>query len=109
MKQQKFTWKTFGSLKYYASKRLQDKLNPQYKTPLARNLDEASQRLVAAKTRYAQSAVENLNADIQTKQKVLWMRVTRVDKELKVLSDLKAEKARMKLELKRPSELKLKS
>ena len=72
------------------------------KTPLAqKNLDEASQQLVAAKTRYAkaQSAVENLNADIQTKQKVLADARADLDKELKVLSDLKAEKAKDEAEL----------
>lgn len=72
------------------------------KTPLAqKNLDEASQQLVAAKTRYskAQSAVENLNADIQTKQKVLADARAELDKELKVLSDLKAEKATDEVEL----------
>lgn len=72
------------------------------KTPLAqKNLDEASQQLIAAKTRYAkaQSAVENLNADIQTKQKVLADARADLDKELKVLSDLKAEKAKDEAEL----------
>ena len=72
------------------------------KTPLAqKNLDEASQQLIAAKTRYtkAQSAVENLNADIQTKQKVLADARAELDKELKVLSDLKAEKAKDEAEL----------
>lgn len=72
------------------------------KTPLAqKNLDEASQQLVAAKTRYAkaQSAVENLNADIQTKQKVLADARADLDKELNVLSDLKAEKAKDEAEL----------
>ena len=72
------------------------------KTPLAqKNLDEASQQLIAAKTRYAkaQSAVENLNADIQTKQKVLADARAELDKELKVLSDLKAEKAKNEAEL----------
>lgn len=72
------------------------------KTPLAqKNLDEASQQLVAAKTRYAkaQSAVENLNADIQTKQKVLADARAELDKELKVLSELKAEKAKDEAEL----------
>ena len=72
------------------------------KTPLAqKNLDEASQQLVAAKTRYAkaQSAVENLNADIQTKQKVLADARADLDKELKVLLDLKAEKAKDEAEL----------
>ena len=72
------------------------------KTPLAqKNLDEASQQLIAAKTRYtkAQSAVENLNADIQTKQKVLAEARAELDKELKVLSDLKAEKATDEAEL----------
>lgn len=72
------------------------------KTPLAqKNLDEASQQLVAAKTRYAkaQSAVENLNADIQTKQKVLADARADLDKELKVLLDLKAEKAKNEAEL----------
>ncbi|MEZ7568327.1 MULTISPECIES: SEC10/PgrA surface exclusion domain-containing protein [unclassified Streptococcus] len=72
------------------------------KTPLAqKNLDEASQQLIAAKTRYtkAQSAVENLNADIQTKQKVLAEARAELDKELKVLSELKAEKARDEAEL----------
>lgn len=72
------------------------------KTPLAqKNLDEASKQLVAAKTRYAkaQSAVENLNADIQTKQKVLADVRADLDKELKVLSDLKAEKATDEAEL----------
>ena len=72
------------------------------KTPLAqKNLDEASQQLIAAKTRYAkaQSAVENLNADIQTKQKVLADARAELDKELKVLSDLKAEKATDEAEL----------
>ncbi|MFS9233184.1 SEC10/PgrA surface exclusion domain-containing protein [Streptococcus parasanguinis] len=72
------------------------------KTPLAqKNLDEASQQLVAAKTRYAkaQTAVENLNADIQTKQKVLADARAELDKELKVLSDLKAEKAKDEAEL----------
>ena len=72
------------------------------KTPLAqKNLDEASKQLVAAKTRYAkaQSAVENLNADIQTKQKVLADARAELDKELKVLSDLKAEKATDEAEL----------
>ena len=72
------------------------------KTPLAqKNLDEASQQLVAAKTRYAkaQSAVENLNADIQTKQKVLADARAELDKELKVLSDLKAKKATDEAEL----------
>lgn len=72
------------------------------KTPLAqKNLDEASQQLIAAKTRYAkaQTAVENLNADIQTKQKVLADARAELDKELKVLSDLKAEKATDEAEL----------
>ena len=72
------------------------------KTPLAqKNLDEASRQLIAAKTRYAkaQSAVENLNADIQTKQKVLADARAELDKELKVLSDLKAEKAKDEAEL----------
>ena len=72
------------------------------KTPLAqKNLNEASQQLIAAKTRYAkaQSAVENLNADIQTKQKVLADARAELDKELKVLSDLKAEKAKNEAEL----------
>lgn len=72
------------------------------KTPLAqKNLDEASKQLVAAKTRYAkaQSAVENLNADIQTKQKVLADARAELDKELKVLSDLKAAKATDEAEL----------
>ena len=72
------------------------------KTPLAqKNLDEASKQLVAAKTRYAkaQSAVENLNADIQTKQKVLADARADLDKELKVLLDLKAEKAKNEAEL----------
>ncbi|MDU6947169.1 MAG: SEC10/PgrA surface exclusion domain-containing protein, partial [Streptococcus parasanguinis] len=72
------------------------------KTPLAqKNLDEASQQLIAAKTRYAkaQSAVENLNADIQTKQKVLADARAELDKEIKVLSDLKAEKAKDEAEL----------
>lgn len=72
------------------------------KTPLAqKNLDEASQQLIAAKTRYAkaQTAVENLNADIQTKQKVLADARADLDKELKVLSDLKAEKATDEAEL----------
>lgn len=72
------------------------------KTPLAqKNLDEASKQLVAAKTRYAkaQKAVENLNSDIQTKQKVLADARTELDKELKVLSDLKAEKATDEAEL----------
>ena len=72
------------------------------KTPLAqKNLDEASQQLVAAKTRYAkaQLAVENLNADIQTKQKVLADARAELDKELKVLSDLKAEEAKNEAEL----------
>ena len=72
------------------------------KTPLAqKNLDEASKQLVAAKTRYAkaQSAVENLNADIQTKQKVLADARAELDKELKVLSDLKAKKATDEAEL----------
>ncbi|WP_257000804.1 SEC10/PgrA surface exclusion domain-containing protein [Streptococcus cristatus] len=72
------------------------------KTPLAqKNLDEASQQLIAAKTRYAkaQTAVENLNADIQTKQKVLADARAELDKELKVLSDLKAEKAKDEAEL----------
>lgn len=72
------------------------------KTPLAqKNFDEASQQLVVAKTRYAkaQSAVENLNADIQTKQKVLADARAELDKELKVLSDLKAEKAKDEAEL----------
>ena len=72
------------------------------KTPLAqKNLDEASQQLVVAKTRYAkaQLAVENLNADIQTKQKVLADARAELDKELKVLSDLKAEKAKNEAEL----------
>lgn len=72
------------------------------KTPLAqKNLDEASQQLVAAKTRYAkaQSAVENLNADIQTKQKVLADARAELDKELKVLSDLKVEKSKDEAEL----------
>ena len=73
------------------------------KTPLAqKNLDEASRQLIAAKTRYAkaQLAVENLNADIQTKQKVLADARAELDKELKVLSDLKAEKAKDEAELK---------
>ena len=73
------------------------------KTPLAqKNLDEASRQLIAAKTRYAkaQLAVENLNADIQTKQKVLADARADLDKELKVLSDLKAEKAKDEAELK---------
>ncbi len=54
---------------------------------------EASKQLIAAKTRYAkaQSAVENLNADIQPKQKFQQMRVPEWIKA--VLSDLKAEKA----------------
>lgn len=72
------------------------------KTPLAqKNLDETSKQLVAAKTRYAkaQSAVENLNADIQTKQKVLADARVELDKELKVLSDLKAKKATDEAEL----------
>lgn len=72
------------------------------KTPLAqKNLDEASQQLIAAKTRYAkaQTAVENLNADIQTKQKVLADARAELDKELKVLSDLKAKKATDEAEL----------
>ena len=72
------------------------------KTPLAqKNLDEASRQLIAAKTRYAkaQTAVENLNADIQTKQKVLADARAELDKELKVLSDLKAEKAKDEAEL----------
>ena len=72
------------------------------KTPLAqKNLDEASRQLIAAKTRYAkaQTAVENLNADIQTKQKVLADARAELDKELKVLSDLKAEKAKNEAEL----------
>lgn len=72
------------------------------KTPLSqKNLDEASKQLVAAKTRYAkaQKAVENLNSDIQTKQKVLADARTELDKELKVLSDLKAEKATDEAEL----------
>ena len=72
------------------------------KTPLAqKNLDEASQQLIAAKTRYAkaQTAVENLNADIQTKQKVLADARAELDKELKVLSDLKAVKATDEAEL----------
>lgn len=72
------------------------------KTPLAqKNLDEASKQLIAAKTRYAkaQLAVENLNADIQTKQKVLADARADLDKELKVLSDLKAEKATDEAEL----------
>lgn len=72
------------------------------KTPLAqKNLDEASQQLIAAKTRYAkaQTAVENLNADIQTKQKVLADVRAELDKELKVLSDLKAKKATDEAEL----------
>lgn len=72
------------------------------KTPLAqKNLDEASRQLIAAKTRYAkaQLAVENLNADIQTKQKVLVDARVELDKELKVLSDLKAEKATDEAEL----------
>lgn len=72
------------------------------KTPLAqKNLDKASQQLIAAKTRYtkAQSAVENLNADIQTKQKVLAEARAELDKELKVLSELKAEKAKDEAEL----------
>lgn len=72
------------------------------KTPLAqKNLDEASRQLIAAKTRYvkAQSAVENLNADIQTKQKVLADARAELDKEIKVLSDLKAEKAKDEAEL----------
>lgn len=72
------------------------------KTPLAqKNLDEASQQLIAAKTRYAktQTAVENLNADIQTKQKVLADARADLDKELKVLSELKAEKAKDEAEL----------
>ena len=56
-----------------------------------KNLDEASRQLIAAKTRYAkaQTAVENLNADIQTKQKVLADARAELDKELKVLSDMK--------------------
>lgn len=72
------------------------------KTPLAqKNLDEASRQLIAAKTRYAkaQTAVENLNADIQTKQKALADARADLDKELKVLSDLKAEKAKDEAEL----------
>ena len=72
------------------------------KTPLAqKNLDEASKQLFVAKTRYAkaQSAVENLNADIQTKQKVLADARADLDKEFKVLSDLKAEKATDEAEL----------
>lgn len=72
------------------------------KTPLAqKNLDEASQQLIAAKTRYAkaQTAVENLNADIQTKQKVLADVRAELDKEFKVLLDLKAEKAKDEAEL----------
>lgn len=72
------------------------------KTPLAqKNLAEASQQLIAAKTRYAkaQTAVENLNADIQTKQKVLADARAELDKELKVLSDLKAKKATDEAEL----------
>ena len=72
------------------------------KAPLAqKNLDEASQQLIAAKTRYAkaQTAVENLNADIQTKQKVLADARADLDKELKVLSDLKAKKATDEAEL----------
>ena len=72
------------------------------KTPLAqKNLDEASKQLVAAKTRYAkaQTAVENLNADIQTKQKVLADARAELDKELKVLSDMKAVKATDEAEL----------
>ena len=72
------------------------------KTPLAqKNLDEASQQLIAAKTRYAkaQKAVENLNADIQTKQKVLADARAELDKELKVFLDLKAEKAKDEAEL----------
>ena len=72
------------------------------KTPLAqKNLNEASQQLIAAKTRYAkaQTAVENLNADIQTKQKVLADARAELDKELKVLSDLKAKKATDEAEL----------
>lgn len=72
------------------------------KTPLAqKNLDEASQKLIAAKTRYvkAQTAVDNLNADIQTKQKVLADARAELDKELKVLSDLKAKKATDEAEL----------
>lgn len=72
------------------------------KAPLAqKNLDEASQQLIAAKTRYAkaQTAVENLNADIQTKQKVLADARAELDKELKVLSNLKAEKAKDEAEL----------
>lgn len=72
------------------------------KTPLAqKNLDEASQQLIAAKTRYAkaQTAVENLNADIQTKQKVLADARAELDKEFKVLLDLKAEKAKDEAEL----------
>ena len=57
------------------------------KTPLAqKNLDEASQQLIAAKTRYAkaQSAVENLNADITNKTSLADARAD-LDKELKVL------------------------
>ena len=72
------------------------------KTPLAqKNLDEASRQLIAAKTRYAkaQTAVENLNADIQTKQKVLADARAELDKELKVLSDMKAVKATDEAEL----------
>lgn len=72
------------------------------KTPIAqKDLDVASQQLVAAKTRYAkaQKAVENLNADIQTKQKVLADARAELDKELNVLSDLKAEKAKDEAEL----------
>lgn len=72
------------------------------KTPLAqKNLDEASQQLIAAKTRYAkaQKAVENLNADIQTKQKVLAEARAELDKEFKILSVLKAEKAKDEAEL----------
>lgn len=72
------------------------------KTPLAqKNLDEASKQLIAAKTRYAkaQKAVENLNADIQTKQKVLADARAELDKELKGLSNLKAEKATDEAEL----------
>lgn len=72
------------------------------KKPLAqKNLDEASRKLIAAKTRYAktQTAVENLNADIQTKQKVLADARADLDKELKVLSELKAEKAKDEAEL----------
>ena len=64
------------------------------KTPLAqKKLEEASQQLITAKTRYAkaQSAVENLNADIQTKQKVLADARAELDKELKVLSELKVK------------------